>query len=32
VAIQQQLGLRLEATRGAVQVLVIETVERPSGK
>jgi len=30
VAIQQQLGLRLEATRGAVRMLVIETVERPS--
>jgi len=29
-AIQQQLGLRLEATRGTVQVLVIDRVERPS--
>jgi uncharacterized protein (TIGR03435 family) len=29
-AIQQQLGLRLEATRGLVEVLVIDHVERPS--
>jgi len=29
-AIQQQLGLRLEATRGLVEVLVIERAERPS--
>jgi uncharacterized protein (TIGR03435 family) len=29
-AIQQQLGLRLEATRGAVQALVIDHIERPS--
>jgi uncharacterized protein (TIGR03435 family) len=29
-AIQQQLGLRLEATRGLVDVLVINHVERPS--
>jgi uncharacterized protein (TIGR03435 family) len=29
-AIQQQLGLRLEATRGTVDVLVIDHVERPS--
>jgi uncharacterized protein (TIGR03435 family) len=30
VAMQEQLGLRLEATRGPVQVLVIDRVERPS--
>jgi uncharacterized protein (TIGR03435 family) len=29
-AVQQQLGLRLEATKGAVQALVIDHVERPS--
>jgi uncharacterized protein (TIGR03435 family) len=29
-AIQQQLGLKLEATRGPVDTLVIDTVERPS--
>lgn len=29
-AIQQQLGLRLEATRGMVALLVIDHVERPS--
>ena len=29
-AIQQQLGLRLEATRGVVSLLVIDHVERPS--
>jgi uncharacterized protein (TIGR03435 family) len=29
-AIQEQLGLRLEATKGAVQALVIDHVERPS--
>jgi uncharacterized protein (TIGR03435 family) len=29
-AIQQQLGLRLEATKGEVQALVIDHVERPS--
>jgi uncharacterized protein (TIGR03435 family) len=29
-AIQQQLGLRLEATRGPVQALVIDKAERPS--
>ena len=29
-AIQEQLGLRLEATRRPVDVLVIETVERPT--
>ena len=30
VAMQEQLGLKLEATRGPVQVLVIDRVERPS--
>jgi uncharacterized protein (TIGR03435 family) len=30
VAMQEQLGLRLEATRGPVQVLVIDRVARPS--
>jgi uncharacterized protein (TIGR03435 family) len=29
-AIQQQLGLRLEATKGPVDVLVIDRVDRPS--
>lgn len=29
-AIQQQLGLRLEATRGPVAALVVDTAERPS--
>jgi uncharacterized protein (TIGR03435 family) len=29
-ALQQQLGLRLEATEGPVQVLVIDHVERPA--
>jgi uncharacterized protein (TIGR03435 family) len=29
-AMQEQLGLRLEATRGPVSVLVIDRVERPS--
>ena len=29
-AIQQQLGLRLESTRGPVEVLVIDRVGRPS--
>jgi uncharacterized protein (TIGR03435 family) len=29
-AIQQQLGLRLEATRGPIASLVVDTVERPS--
>jgi uncharacterized protein (TIGR03435 family) len=29
-AIQEQLGLRLEATKGPVQVLVIDHVEKPS--
>jgi uncharacterized protein (TIGR03435 family) len=30
VAMQEQLGLRLEATRGPVQALVVDKVERPS--
>ena len=30
VAMQEELGLRLEATRGPVQALVIDRVERPS--
>jgi bla regulator protein BlaR1 len=30
-AIQEQLGLKLEATKGPVEVLVIESVEKPSG-
>jgi uncharacterized protein (TIGR03435 family) len=30
VAMQEQLGLRLEATRGPVQALVIDRVDRPS--
>jgi uncharacterized protein (TIGR03435 family) len=29
-AIQQQLGLKLEATRGPIQALVVDTAERPS--
>ena len=29
-ALQEQLGLRLESTRGAVEVLVIDSVERPT--
>lgn len=29
-AIEQQLGLRLEATRGPVEALVVDSVERPS--
>jgi uncharacterized protein (TIGR03435 family) len=31
VAVQDQLGLKLESTRGPVDVLVIDHVERPSG-
>jgi len=30
-AIQQQLGLRLESTRTAVDTIVIDRAERPSG-
>jgi hypothetical protein len=30
-ALQEQLGLRLEATKGPVEVIVIDHVERPSG-
>lgn len=30
VALQEQLGLRLESTRGPVEVIVIDQVERPS--
>ncbi len=30
-AIQQQLGLKMESTKGAVEVVVIDHVERPSG-
>jgi uncharacterized protein (TIGR03435 family) len=29
-AIQEQLGLKLESTKGPVEVLVIEHIERPS--
>ncbi len=29
-AVQEQLGLRLQASRGPVEVLVIDHVERPS--
>jgi len=28
--VQQQLGLRLEATRGPIEALVIDKIERPS--
>jgi uncharacterized protein (TIGR03435 family) len=30
-AVQEQLGLRLEATKGPVETIVVERVERPSG-
>jgi uncharacterized protein (TIGR03435 family) len=30
IAIQQQLGLRLEATQGPIQALVVDSVQRPS--
>jgi uncharacterized protein (TIGR03435 family) len=30
VALQEQAGLKLEATKGPVEVLVIDHVERPS--
>ena len=29
-ALEEQLGLRVESTRGPVEVLVIESVERPT--
>jgi uncharacterized protein (TIGR03435 family) len=29
-AVREQLGMKLEATRGPVQVLVVDKVERPS--
>jgi uncharacterized protein (TIGR03435 family) len=29
-AVQQQLGLRLEATKGPIETIVIDGVERPS--
>jgi uncharacterized protein (TIGR03435 family) len=29
-AIQEQLGLRLEATKGPVEILVIDRAEKPS--
>ena len=30
-AFKDQLGLRLESTKGAVEILVIDRVEKPSG-
>jgi uncharacterized protein (TIGR03435 family) len=30
-AVQEQLGLKIDATKGPAEVLVIEHVERPSG-
>jgi len=29
-AVQEQLGLKLESSKGAVEVLVIDSVQRPS--
>jgi uncharacterized protein (TIGR03435 family) len=29
-ALQEQLGLRLDATKGPVEIIVIDRVERPS--
>ena len=29
-ALQEQLGLKLESTRGAVEIIVIDHIERPS--
>jgi uncharacterized protein (TIGR03435 family) len=31
VALQQQLGLKLERAKGPVQVLVVDNLEKPSG-
>ena len=30
-ALQEQLGLKLESTRGSVELMVIDSVERPAG-
>ena len=29
-AVQEQLGLKLEATKGPVEVLIVESIERPT--